>query len=247
MLLDQIVEAVEAAGWEVRDRPQGYQLVPDDEPIGFTIEEKLEPKPQVPTPAELKEVAEYEKKCALAARGIGYRPWRAPQIPEHDYHPNGHLVLKLDGGRSIEGLRRTFSDGKRQRLEDLLPALLQSLRVWSEGQKALQARQEQWRQDYEAQEARRRATEDRSRTDNYRSTFLARQAERLDEIARIDRLLGHWGANVEEPALRRLMGWAVGRREQLSLLLQPSAAAMRIEALRLMDDDVHIYDLNQIG
>ena len=60
------------------------------------IEEKLGRVPHVVTAAELKEKAEYDRKCALADRGIGYRPWREPPIPEHDYVPNGELVLKFD-------------------------------------------------------------------------------------------------------------------------------------------------------
>src|SRR3546814_12785074 len=47
-------------------------------------------------------------------------PWRAPAIPENDYVPNGDLVLKFDREYDAGGARRTYSDGKRQRLEDLI-------------------------------------------------------------------------------------------------------------------------------
>lgn len=70
------------------------------------IDEKLDRVPHVVAAAELKENAEYERKCALADRGIGYLPWRARAIPDHDYVPGGDLVLKFDhdyaaGGRSV--------------------------------------------------------------------------------------------------------------------------------------------------
>src|SRR3546814_14523637 len=68
---------------------------------------------------------------SLADRGIGYRPWRAPAIPENDYVPNGDLVLKFDREYDAGGARRTYSDGKRQRLEDLIPAMINTLERWA--------------------------------------------------------------------------------------------------------------------
>src|SRR3546814_16689507 len=95
------------------------------------IEEKLDRVPLIVTAAELKEKAEYDRKCALADRGIGYRPWRAPAIPENDYVPNGDLVLKFDREYDAGGARRTYSAGKRQQLEDLIPAMINTLERWA--------------------------------------------------------------------------------------------------------------------
>jgi hypothetical protein len=247
-LLDRIIEEVQAAGWDVQDGGEGYQLVPDGEPIGFMIEEKLDPKPHVPTPEELKELAEYERKCALADRGIGFRPWRPPQIPENDYFPSGLLVIKLDEGRSVAGLRRTFSDGKRQRLEELIPALIQSLSIWAAGQKAFRAEQERWRREFAEEEARRRAAESRQRVDGYRLTFLARQAERLEEIGRLERVLSYWAdQHPQEEAILKFMTGAYARLEAQKRLLSPEEVSRRIASLRLLEDDIYIYDQKQIG
>lgn len=81
------------------------------------IEEKLEEIAHVVTTRELKVQAEYERKCPLADRGIGHWPWRAPLIPKFDFAPVGELALKLDQNYAAEGIRWTFADGKKQRLD----------------------------------------------------------------------------------------------------------------------------------
>src|SRR3546814_14290002 len=70
--------------WTLDSTEQGYAIVADGETVGLMIEEKLDRVPHIVTAAELKEKAEYDRKCALADRGIGYRPWRAPAIPENE-------------------------------------------------------------------------------------------------------------------------------------------------------------------
>jgi hypothetical protein len=108
-ILDRLVAAVEAKNWPLEDTDRGYAIAADGEAIGFMIEEKLDKVPHVVTPAELREKAEYERKCALADRGIGHRPWRAPEIPDHDHVPNGELVLKFDHDYDAGGLRLRIS------------------------------------------------------------------------------------------------------------------------------------------
>src|SRR5690606_31015620 len=95
-ILDRLVAAVEAKGWALDDTEQGYAFLVDGETVSFMIEEKLDRLPHVMTTAEAKELAEYERKCALADRGIGHRPWRPPAIPEHDYVPSGDLIVQFD-------------------------------------------------------------------------------------------------------------------------------------------------------
>lgn len=241
-LLDRLVLAVEAEGWSVRDSEQGYQLVPDDEPIGFAIEEKLDAHPHVRTPKEDREFADYERKCALADRGVGYRPW-PPTIPTHDYEPNGLLTLKLDEGLRVEGLRRTFSDGKRQRLEDLIPALLTSLRLWAAGRKSRRAEQEAWQRSWQEQEARRRAAETRRKMDGHRMTFVRRLTERLEEMKMLRIMIERWEPTSEEhPEVQKLVSWARAQYQVHETLFLPSAIEARLKRLRLMDEDAYIYE-----
>lgn len=245
-VLDRLVAAVEAKGWSLDNTEQGYAIVADGEAIGFMIEEKLDRVPHAVTADELKEKAEYDRKCALADRGIGYRPW-PPSIPEYDYVPNGELVLKFDHDYDAGGTRRTFSDGKRQRLEDLIPSMIDSLGRWSIAVKAKREERAQWQRDWEEKERHRQDRERQARVEGYRITFLQRQIERKRELDGLAALIAIWEeAEETDTKFAELLAFARLYRLWLEDKIAPSAIAERIAALKLMDDDVYIYDAKRI-
>ena len=246
-ILDRLIAAVEARGWALDSTEQGYAVLADGESVGFMIEEKLDRVPHVVTAAETKEKAEYDRKCALADRGIGYRPWRPPSIPEHDYVPNGELVLKFDHNYAAGGTRRTFSDGKRQRLEDLVPSMMESLERWAAAVKARREEQEQWQRNWDEQERRRKDHERQVRVEGYRITFLQRQIERRREIDGLSGLIAMWEASDDvDPKFAELLEFARLYRNWLEARIAPEAISKRIAELKLMDDDVYIYDAKRL-
>ena len=246
-VLDRLVTAVEAQGWSLESTDSGYAIVADGETIGLLIEEKLDRVPHVITPAELKEKAEYDRKCALADRGIGYRPWREPPIPEHDHVPNGEFVLKFDHDYDAGGTRRTFSDGKRQRLEDLIPSMIDSLERWSVAVKAKREERAEWKRNWEEQERRRKDQERQVRVEGYRITFLQRQIERKREIDGLSGLIDLWSDAADpDPKFAEMLEFARLYQKWLEAKLSPDAVSNRIAELKLMDDDVYIYDAKRL-
>jgi hypothetical protein len=245
--LDGFVEAIEAEDWALAATDQGYAVKVEHEVIGFMVEEKLDRVPHAVTAAELKEKSDYDRKCALADRGIGYRPWRAPQIPEHDFEPNGGLVLKFDHDYAAGGTRRTFSDGKRQHLEALVPAMIENLERWVAAVKAHRAQRERQQEIWAEQERMRRANENQARVEGYRITFLNRQVERKREINGLADLIADWEMIDEvDPGFAQLLDFARLYRRWLEAKISPSAIAERIATLKLMDDDVYIYDAKRL-
>ena len=246
-VLDRLVTAVEAKSWSLDSTEQGYAIVADGETVGLMIEEKLDRVPHVITAAELKEKAEYDRKCALADRGIGYRPWRPPAIPEHDHVPNGELVLKFDHDYDAGGTRRTFSDGKRQRLEDLIPSMIDSLERWGVAVKARHEERAEQARKWAEQDRRRKDIERQTRVEGYRIAFLQRQVERKREIDGLSGLISLWEqAEGPDPKFAELLEFARLYQKWLEAKLAPSAIAERIAALKLMDDDVYIYDAKRL-
>lgn len=246
-ILDKLVATVEARGWSLDHTEQGYAIVADGETVGLMIEEKLDRVPHVVTTAELKEKAEYDRKCALADRGIGYRPWREPPIPEHDYVPNGELVLKFDREYDAGGARRTYSDGKRQRLEDLIPAMIDTLEGWAISVKRRREERAEQKQQWEEQDRKRKDIERQVRVEGYRITFLQRQVERKREIDGLASLIDLWEqAEEPDPKFAELLKFARLYRKWLEAKLVPDAVAKRIADLKLMDDDVYIYDAKRL-
>lgn len=246
-ILDRFVSAIEAKGWSVESAEQGSAIVAGGQTVGFMIEEKLDRRPHVITPSETEENAEYDRKCALADRGIGYRPWRPPAIPEHDYVPNGELVLKFDHDYDAGGTRRTFSDGKRQRLEDLVPSMIDSLERWGVAVKARHEERAEQAKKWAEQDRRRKDIERQTRMEGYRITFLQRQVERKREIDGLSGLIGFWEqAEDPDPKFAELLEFARLYQKWLEAKLAPGAVAGRIAELKLMDDDVYIYDAKRL-
>ncbi|WP_313804023.1 hypothetical protein [Sphingobium sp.] len=176
-----------------------------------------------------------------------YRPWRAPTIPEHDYVPNGELVLKFDHDYDAGGTRRTFSDGKRQRLEDLVPSMIESLERWGMAVKARRAERAEQARKWAEQDRRRKDIERQVRVEGYRITFLQRQVERKREVDGLSGLIGLWEqAEDPDPKFAELLEFARLYQKWLEAKLAPGAVAERIADLKLMDDDVYIYDAKRL-
>lgn len=246
-VLDRLVAAVEARGWSLDSAEQGYAIVADGETVGLMIEEKLDRVPHIVTATELKEKAEYDRKCALADRGIGYRPWREPPIPEHDYVPNGELVLKFDREYDAGGVRRTYSDGKRQRLEALIPAMIDTLEDWAVSVKRRREERAEQKRQWEEQDRKRKDIERQVRVEGYRITFLQRQVERKREIDGLAGLVDLWSeADDPDPKFAELLEFARLYQKWLEAKLAPDAVAKRIAELKLMEDDVYIYDAKRL-
>jgi len=246
-VLDKLVATVEVRGWSLDSTEQGYAIVADGETVGLMIEEKLDRVPHVVTAAELKEKAEYDRKCALADRGIGYRPWREPPIPEHDYVPNGELVLKFDREYDAGGVRRTYSDGKRQRLEALIPAMIDTLEEWAISVRRRREERAEQKRQWEEQDRKRKDVERQVRVEGYRITFLQRQVERKREIDGLAGLIDLWSeAEDPDPKFAELLEFARLYQKWLEAKLSPDAVAKRIAELKLMDDDVYIYDAKRL-
>lgn len=246
-ILDALAMSTEARGWTIENSDNGHVIAADGEKIGFMIEEKLDRVPHQMTSREIKQKADYDRACALADRGIGYRPWREPQVPQHDHVPNGELALKFDHDYDAGGTRRTFSDGKRQRLEDMIPSMIGSLEKWSVAVKARREERARWQRESEEREQRRQDRERQARVEGYRIAFLRRQAERVREIDGLSALIARWDEAADAGAqFADLLDFARQYRRHLEKQVAPADVAERIAALKLMDDDVYIYDAKRI-
>ena len=107
-------------------------------------------------------------------------------------------------------------------------------------------RAEQKRQ-WEEQDRRRKDIERQVRVEGYRITFLQRQIERKREIDGLAGLIDLWSeAEDPDPKFAELLEFARLYRKWLEAKLAPDAVAKRIADLKLMDDDVYIYDAKRL-
>jgi hypothetical protein len=174
-IVDSLVKALEARGHKIeiicddekkRDRrnetprPEGTYVTIQGVTFPFGIEECVDRAPHVPTKREERELHK------------GHR-W---SVPEHDYLPTGRLQLKIKDSY-LWGLRGLWSDGKKQRLEDLLNKFIAGLITAAEAENEREREKERERQR-QLEEARRRHEEERRRQEE------EKRIERLKEELR---------------------------------------------------------------
>jgi hypothetical protein len=166
---------VERRGSTTEDGEKGLRHVPDGEAIGFALTEQTLRKPHRITEAEQAALQKYEAAVERANRSGRWSYIERPATPQWDYEPTGQLVLTLNGGGYHDGMRRKFSDGKTQWLEQLIDPILESLAIWAASEKAARERAERQRLATTEAEARRQEAQRRQMLEDKRLEFLKHQ------------------------------------------------------------------------
>ena len=166
-LMDALIKALEARGSTVsvveRDRTHQTCVKMLDEVIEIELREGLNRREKQFTAAELRD---RQKSSWLRDR------------KEYEFYPSGNFVFTILGYYG-EGLRKVWSDGKRQRLENCLNSMIAGLRAAAEGEKALRLRREQREQERQEEERRRWEEEERRRKEE-------------EKIKHLEKLVGNW-------------------------------------------------------
>ncbi len=115
-VLSQLFALAETQGHLPRATEDGLVLVVEDESIAFGLEEQPEKTLHQPTAAELK------RRDERMRWGYTTDPW-----PKYDQVPSGRLAIVIHAN-PYSGFRRTYSDGKTQALERMLPDILNRAR-----------------------------------------------------------------------------------------------------------------------
>ncbi|HEY7163865.1 MAG TPA: hypothetical protein VIB79_04850 [Candidatus Binatia bacterium] len=159
-LMDTLIKALEARGSKVsvmeRDRTHQTCVKILDETIEIELREGLNRKEKQFTAAELREREKY--------------PWLRDR-KEYEFYPSGNFVFTILGYYG-EGLRKVWSDGKRQRLENCLNSIIAGLGSAAEGEKALRLAREQRERERQEEQRRRWEVEERRRKEEEKIKHL---------------------------------------------------------------------------
>lgn len=140
-LLEAIVCTCEKQGWSVEgnDEKEGSRIRIADDPVTFSM---IEQSDRIELPSTKEEKA--------------WSYWR----PRFKHEANGRLTIQITRWLPT-GMRRTWSDGKKQRLENILGEFLDGVVQASASNKKRRLEREEWHRQYE--EAQRRRGEDERR------------------------------------------------------------------------------------
>jgi hypothetical protein len=140
-IVDALLRAMEAKGCTARAAggKQPSAFLRDQDDIAFSIDEQVLRTEKPLTGWRVKDKERH--------------PYR---YPIYEYEPTGNLVLRLDLPWWVQGRRKRWSDGSRQRLEALLPRVVEDI---VSALDAAQLRREE--QEREARERERQREEQR--------------------------------------------------------------------------------------
>ena len=227
--LNALVTAAEVRGYRIIKGNRALVFFVDDEPLDFKIIEQTIRSKHELNEAETAAIGKWERRRQRRQ----FRSWDSsgwtprPTPPEWDYAPNGRLQVILNEGlHGHDGLRRTFGDGKVQRIETLINAILEAFATWSAAIKAKRIEDERRRR--ESEEAERRCEEQRRRNALEKKRFEAlsndleqryQRQQILDYVAAVEAKLNTNDYESEE-AVREWISWAKGYADRIDPLFE---------------------------
>lgn len=210
-VLSQLFALAETQGHLPKATESGLVLVVENEPIVFGLEEQPEKTLHQPTPAELK------RRDERSRWGYTSDPW-----PKYDQAPSGKLAIVIHAN-TYSGLRRTYSDGKTQTLEHMLPDVLAGL-MWHAAFISERRRQDEERERrHRDAEARRHREEAFDRREKRRMEFVDAVHAQLIDRTKLDTVLAHLENVPSADAARvsAMAAWIRQRLTQIDALISP--------------------------
>jgi hypothetical protein len=163
-----LIKALEPRGFSVSiNESNGTTIV---SVLGEILKIRLEE----PTTKVERELTQEEKK-KLLQNGWLYDRYR--------YVPSGKLVFKID--EYIDGIRKSWSDGKKHQLEDLLNSFIIGLIRAAEKEKIKRLEREQREREWREQEEERRRKAEKIQKEKERLERLLREAEAWQKAQQI--------------------------------------------------------------
>ena len=172
--MDTLLKALDVRGIELihdENGEGGTQLIVDGETLGFNLEEKARREKYQPTAAEQKKLDE-----------DSYYRYR---LADDKFFPSGNLALKLDIRWWGRGLRGTWSDGKRQRVENCLNKFIATAYKAAAQKKSARIKRERDERERAEQERRREILRRQIEQEQKRVDALTAQAKLWQEAQQL--------------------------------------------------------------
>ncbi|WP_315731256.1 MULTISPECIES: hypothetical protein [unclassified Bradyrhizobium] len=236
-ILDGLARALEVRELTI-DLASGHMrvAVARDE-LTFSLVERIERRPHVPT---MEELALEEQQKKKRERGLPVSLWSLDYkrvYPEFDFIRSGELSLQI--ANEYVGLRRNWTDGKRQRLENLTDDIAGGIVAYLAGIRAKREERERWQRSWERQrhlDALVRAREER---ETKRAKFLNRLAAISGEADQLRPFVAKLRCELTENdvgELTRLLEWADAYVSRLENELTPDGISEALGEQKLFPE-----------
>ncbi|WP_038966954.1 hypothetical protein [Bradyrhizobium diazoefficiens] len=222
-LLARLFALADTEGYRPKASDTGLDLAAEDVSIAFGIEERPRKTPHEPTAAELK------RRDHNLRYGFSKDPW-----PKYDHSPSGRLSIVIQANL-WSGLRRTWSDGKTQKVEGMLPEIIASLVEHGALLRQRRRAAEESERKRLVAEARRKREEAFNTREKRRLEFVDAVHEQLLERSRLSAVLAH----LDHPAMdgrnpaENISAWIRRRIQQIDALTSPEFLDLSARSAKL--------------
>jgi hypothetical protein len=215
LIMDTLVKALETRGLDIsvaKEPSFSTSVSVMDEVIQFGLSEDFNRTERKLTAAQMKEKEKH--------------PWMYSR-QEYDYSPNGILSLMIKNDDSLN-TRKTWSDGRRQRLEDCLNSFVGGLIKAAIAIKHLRTEREQRELRWQEERRQREESERIRREEEEKLKALDREVEswhRSQKIRSYIDAVKKWGITKygeikPDSKLQQWLTWATGQADRLDPLVE---------------------------
>jgi hypothetical protein len=202
--MDALLKALESSGKKVKVPREGKPVtlvMVDGEEISIGLHEGRRKVVHVPSKEERERMRKYP-----AIHGV----------PEFDSGPSGDLTLSILN-EEFRGVRMSWRDRKRKRLEDLLPAFMEGLAEAARAKKVWREEREAERLEWEERQKKAYVEESKRYEERQRAENLSQQVDAWARSRRIREYVADLKENAVEPEkwfiskipLHEWMDWAL--------------------------------------
>lgn len=225
-ILDSLASTLEARGLLLVPTGNAMSITTEGQTVKFSITERIQREKHVPTAEELAAEDRRKKRRQIT--------WESPYgrtYPEWDFIRTGQLALEIENGY-LTGFRRSWNDGKRQRLENAIEDIVVGLVSYGAGLKLKAEEHARWHRNWERRSRVNRRAEERKEREKKRGAVLDELLAISVEAAKLQAWLKEaqrWPQPVQPDEFSRFVEWARARLGRLEHAVDPSRIA---EALR---------------
>ncbi|MFN3725257.1 MAG: hypothetical protein ACK4SZ_03015 [Allosphingosinicella sp.] len=243
-ILNGVVAASAQQGFRLDARNGSARFVGEEESVGFSITEVVR---RVKHELTDKERAEEERWNRKRERARLRNEWgdvffSRPRAPEWEWHPTGQLSFELEHVYVWKGTspRRSFRDGKVQRVETMAADIAVGLAVLAAAKSAERLRREEEHRRAEELRRLREAALRGRHVEERRRAALEDLLRKVEQAARLRHLLAALHETQGElagPRVAEFVRWAETRLAELEATVAAPGLERRFTEQRLFGDD----------
>jgi hypothetical protein len=238
-ILDVLAHSLEAQDLTIAAVGDGMTVTTGGETVKFHLKEHVQREKHAPTSEELATEERRRKRHGTTWDFLYERAY-----PEWDQVRTGRLFIEIDN-QYVKSLRRTWKDGKHQRLEDLIGEITAGLTAYAVAIRLQNEERRRWRRNYERQQRRSERARFRGEREEQRRKILDELVAISVEASKLRGWLEeakHWLEQSQPDEFTRFVDWARRRLEYLEHAIDPAGIAESLTERQLFPQPDPLLD-----